>query len=341
MDIKGETVSVVVPIYKVEEDIEDCLQSILNQTYRRLEIILVDDGSPDRCGYIADEFAQKDERIQVIHKKNGGLSDARNAGMKIATGKYITFIDSDDKIEENFVYRLIELLKKYDADIAVCKNSVFSRRNGNVTQRNENNRFEICFDCIDATKHMLYQKEFDVSAWGKIYKTKLFNGVYYPKGLNFEDISTTYKVMIKSNRVIYTSEALYCYQIRENSIETEKFSLKKMDGIKSGNMMLLDIKENYPKLVGAARSRYVAINFHILAQIREKISEQNEIIQNIKRHRSFLLFDNEATKRVRGACLLSYFGFRFTVRILNILNQYKYKSFWRKLCFRYLYILFQ
>lgn len=325
-DHKDKLVSVIVPIYKVEDDIEACVQSILNQTYTRLEVILIDDGSPDRCGQIADEFMRKDDRVQVIHKINGGLSDARNAGMKIATGQYITFIDSDDKIELNFMHRLIELLIKYDADIAVCNNSIFSKYSDTIGLHYQKNGVEICFDRIEATKHMLYQKEFDVSAWGKIYKRELFEDIYYPEGLNFEDIPTTYKVMMRSNRVVYTSNPLYCYQVRENSIENERFSAKKMDGIKTGELMFSDIKRTYPDLEGAARSRYVAVNFHILAQIREKITEREQIISNIKAERLALILDRNATERVRIACLLSYLGFSFTVWILNKMNRRKYRN---------------
>ena len=120
-------VSVIVPIYKVEADLPNCVQSICNQTYTNLEIILVDDGSPDNCGQMCDEFAKNDTRIKVIHKVNGGLSHARNVGMCIMTGEYVTFVDSDDILELNFVEEMLKLIYKYEAQIAVCKNSTFNK----------------------------------------------------------------------------------------------------------------------------------------------------------------------------------------------------------------------
>lgn len=129
---KHELVSVIVPIYKVEDDLLDCVTSIQNQTHTNLEIILVDDGSPDKCGEMCDVLAKDDDRIIVIHQENGGLSSARNAGMQVMKGDYITFVDSDDVLEKKFVENLLKLLHKYQAEVAVCQNSVFTKTRGVV-----------------------------------------------------------------------------------------------------------------------------------------------------------------------------------------------------------------
>lgn len=321
---KHELVSVIVPIYKVEDDLLDCVTSIQNQTHTNLEIILVDDGSPDKCGEICDALAKDDDRIIVIHKENGGLSSARNAGMQVMKGDYITFVDSDDVLEKKFVENLLKLLHKYQAEVAVCQNSVFTKTRGVVHLHSQDCIKEKCYDFSDAIKSMLYQKEFDVAAWGKLYRLDTLKGVTFPEGLIHEDIPTTYKALLKCNKVAYTSEELYRYQIRENSIENEKFTPKKMDCITTSQMMLDDIEKNHPKFVAAARSRYFAAQFHILAQINEDIPEKKIIINNIKKIRGKLIKDSSASVRVRGACLLSYFGFDFTVKILNKMNKHKY-----------------
>lgn len=309
---------------KVEDDLLDCVTSIQNQTHTNLEIILVDDGSPDKCGEMCDALAKDDDRIIVIHQENGGLSSARNVGMQVMKGDYITFVDSDDVLEKKFVENLLKLLHKYQAEVAVCQNSVFTKTRGVVHLHSQDCIKEKCYDFSDAIKSMLYQKEFDVAAWGKLYRLDTLKDVTFPEGLIHEDIPTTYKALLKCNKVAYTSEELYRYQIRENSIENEKFTPKKMDCIVTSQMMLDDIEKNYPEFVAAARSRYFAAQFHILAQINEDIPEKKIIINNIKKIRGKLIKDSSASIRVRGACLLSYFGFNFTVKILNKMNKHKY-----------------
>ena len=311
-------VTVIVPIYKVEEDLFKCVQSIRKQTYANLEIILVDDGSPDRCGQMCDEYAQEDKRIKVIHKANGGLSQARNAGMHMANGEYITFVDSDDILETSFVEEMMQLILKNGAQIAVCKNSTFVREKSPITVTNREAIREQCLASTDAISNMLYQKEFDVAAWGKMDHKDTLQGISFPEGLIHEDIPTTYKAMLRCEKVAFTTKKLYAYQIREASIENQKFTIKKMDCIKTAQMMLDDIKANHPELLKAARSRYVAANFHILAQINDNIPEKRLIINNIKRMRGLVLRDKLASIRVRGACLLSFVSFDLTIFILNL-----------------------
>ena len=313
-------VSVIVPIYKVEADLPNCVQSICNQTYTNLEIILVDDGSPDNCGQMCDEFAKNDTRIKVIHKVNGGLSQARNAGMRIMTGEYVTFVDSDDILELNFVEEMLKLIYKYEAQIAVCMNSTYNK-NAIVNKKIvEKETSEQCFDAVEATRNMLYQKGFDVAAWGKMYHKDTLQGISFPDGLIHEDIPTTYKALIRCQKVAFTTRELYCYQIREASIENQKFTIKKMDCIKTAQMMLEDISNNHPELLKAAQSRYVAANFHILAQIKNDIPEKKMIINNIKQVRNEVIRDKSASIRVRGACMLSCFGFNITIAILNLIK---------------------
>lgn len=311
-------VSVIVPIYKVEKDLAACVQSICNQTYTKLEIILVDDGSPDNCGQMCDEFARNDARIKVIHKVNGGLSQARNAGMNIMTGEYVTFVDSDDILEYDFVEEMLKIIDKYNAQVAVCKNSTFEKGGSLVNSHAGIN--ERCFDAAEAIKNMLYQKDFDVAAWGKMYHKDAMIGISFPDGLIHEDIPTTYKALLRCQKVAFTTRELYRYQIRKESIENQKFTIKKMDCIKTAQMMLDDIMINYPELLQSAKSRYVAANFHILAQIKEKIPEKKLIERNIKQVRNDVIRDKYASIRVRGACLLSYLGFGTTTAVLNLMK---------------------
>lgn len=219
----NKLVSVIVPVYNVEKYLSRCIDSIINQTYKNLEIILVDDGSPDRCGDICDQYAIKDSRIKVIHKKNGGLSDARNAGINLAKGDYITFIDSDDWIHPKYIETLYDLVKKHNADISVCN---FIR----TTSEDHNDEISL-IDVIAFNKYEALEQFTDkyyvqmVIACGKLYKKDLFHNVRFPVGRIHEDEFTTYKLIYNANKIVFTTTPLYYYWQREDSIMGSGFNI--------------------------------------------------------------------------------------------------------------------
>lgn len=210
-------VSIIIPIYKVEAYLEKCLDSVLAQTYRDLEIILVDDGSPDRCGEICDRYAEKDKRIRVIHKKNGGLSDARNAGIEIAKGEYITFIDSDDYVAQDHVFSLYKALKDTDSDIAIS----------NIMSVSENGT-EIELYCPTRERQVLEQeKVFETlnqpCACAKLYKRRIYDLIRFPVGRLYEDAFIWHDVLALAERIVYTGAFTYFYLTREGSIIHQEY----------------------------------------------------------------------------------------------------------------------
>ena len=181
-----ELISVIVPIYKVEKYLKRCIESIINQTYHNLEIILVDDGSPDKCGEMCEEYSKKDKRIKVIHKENGGLSDARNKGLEIATGKYIGFVDSDDFIDKDMYKVLYNNLKNNNADMSICSIYQFENEEEIVKGYNKNETV------ITYNKQEMFNNFYDdllrnVVAWNKLYKADIFKDIKYPKGKAVEE----------------------------------------------------------------------------------------------------------------------------------------------------------
>lgn len=215
-----DLISVVVPVYNVENYLSKCIDTILCQTYENIEIILVDDGSKDSSGIICDEYQKKDPRIKIIHKKNGGLSDARNAGIKKATGKYITFIDSDDYIEKDYVEYLYNLMKKYHTNISFCK--YFIERDNKLKIKDQG--MDKKCNKIDAFKEILYARDFEVSACAKMYLLDHFKNVEFPVGKLFEDNATTYKLIDKNEYVALGYCEKYHYVMRSNSITKKKFN---------------------------------------------------------------------------------------------------------------------
>jgi len=221
-----EIISVIVPIYSVEKYLSRCIESIINQTYRNIEIILVNDGSPDNCGQICDEYAKKDERIYVIHKKNGGLSDARNAGLKIAKGEYISFVDSDDWIHEKYIEKLYDLITKSNADISMCDFIKTSDDNVKVDNSNEEITEYSNIEALDLLMGGKLNVQFVVS-WGKLYKRRLFENIKFPIGRIHEDEFTTYKLLYKAKKIVFTTSKLLFYWQREDSIMgTGEYNIK-------------------------------------------------------------------------------------------------------------------
>lgn len=227
--MENNLVSVIVPIYKVEKYLKRCIDSLLNQIYQNIEIILVDDGSPDHCPQICEEYKSKDNRIKVIHKKNGGLSDARNVGIEFAQGRYLSFVDSDDYVSPGFIDRLVSVIEKNNADIAVCDFLITEKSN------EADSGTGACETCIyNGKKEIMnnfYNKNCDrhVIACNKLYKKELFEGIRYPKGRIYEDEATTYKIFYQASRTVFINEKLYFYFQRKDSITGQKITLKNLD----------------------------------------------------------------------------------------------------------------
>jgi len=248
-------VSVIVPIYKVEKYLNKCVDSIMKQTYKNLEIILVDDGSPDNCGKICDEYAQADERIKVIHKENGGLSDARNEGIKIANGDYIMFVDSDDYLSLDCVEHLYHTSIEHNADLVIGSNKKFDDESGEIiwNTADSENKIEI-MNRTDAMKDMFMN---GCSAWARLYKASVHKDIFFPYGEINEDEAIVLKILERCNTVVKTNKVIYNYRWRAESITSASFSPKKLVWCKHCRDNYDFIKQNYPHLVYYAKLRYV------------------------------------------------------------------------------------
>lgn len=299
-------ISVIVPCYKVEKYLSRCVDSILAQTYNNLEIWLVDDGSPDRCGEICDEYANNDLRIKVIHKENGGLSDARNVAIDRAQGEWITFVDSDDYITDDYIETLYSLARKYNSQVSVA-NYQMVKDGDSVVLTNEN-IVEEKMDAKYAVEQMFYQERFDNTAWGKLYHRSLFeSGIRYPKGLLFEDLPTTYRLFFECEHIAITSKKVYYYLLRPTSIEGA-YSPRKVDSM----LEVLKLMEKNMKQLcwveDAYRCRTFSFVLHIFLTTPKEDAHYDYMVNYIKRNRCAVLFNRKARKKARFAALLSYCG---------------------------------
>lgn len=225
-------VSIIVPVYNVEKYLKKCINSILRQTYQNIEVILVDDGSVDRSGEICDEYSVIDGRIKVVHKKNGGLSDARNTGLEIAMGEYISFIDSDDYVSEDIIELLHRQLCCDNSDMALCNMLYVDEMGHNISKLNKE---------MPIKNTVLSQKEFWEYLYGekywyyivscsKLYKRELFKNIYFPKGKIHEDEFLIHRIIDRCSNISCIEKPMYFYVQRENSIMNSSFTIKKLDG---------------------------------------------------------------------------------------------------------------
>lgn len=263
----NELITVIVPVYNVEAYLERCVDSILRQDYKDMEIILVDDGSPDSSGKICDRYAEKDSRIKVIHKQNGGLGPARNSALDIAQGEYVFFIDSDDYITEGIIGKLYRSCKKEGSDISCC-----GYQSGKKVYYCEGST-EI-LDAVKATQKMLMCEGMDANAVCKLYKRELFKEIRYP-ACAYEVVPVTYKVFLRADRVSNIKECGYYIEKRPGSITRTTFGKNNLLYLTLSKEMISDIHENYPELNSAAEIFYL----NALIAMTEKSKEDKDAVK--------------------------------------------------------------
>ena len=214
-------VSIVIPVYNVKDYLQTCIDSVLSQTYKNIEIIIVDDGSTDGSSLLCNQIKETDSRVIVIHQENGGLSAARNSGIKIAKGDYITFIDSDDRVSLQYVELLLDACLSSGSEIAICDHLQGDKTEGGFEEYNlPQDILTLPSTTCLSNWHSKY-KDIETTAWAKIYKTFLFtdNQIFYPVGKCFEDVATTHKLVKASNNVSFIKAKLYYYYQRKGSIK--------------------------------------------------------------------------------------------------------------------------
>lgn len=302
-------ISVVLPVYNVKPYLEKCVNSVCRQTYKELEIILVDDGSTDGSGELCDKLKEKDTRIVVIHKENGGLSDARNAGTMQANGEYISYIDSDDYVKETYIEYLYQLVVKYNCKMSLCTH-IISHENGKNEEIGDGGQEVLSAErCLE---RMLYHDMIDTSAWAKLYHIDLAKKFLYPKGKLFEDIGNTYNFFMESGKIACGYTPQYYYMIRSNSIVTGSFNMKKLDLLEMTDKMARVVQKKYPNLKEAVMRRRVYARFSTLNQMKnakDHVEVRNEIIAFIKKHQAGVMKNPKAPKRDKIAIILLSMGY--------------------------------
>ncbi|MDE6639168.1 MAG: glycosyltransferase [Acetatifactor sp.] len=290
----GEKISVVIPVYKVEAYLAECLDSVISQTYRDMEIILVDDASPDGCGSICDRYAEKDSRIRVIHRsRNGGLAAARNTGIETATGEYLFFADSDDWLAEDTLQCLLENMKAYEADCCAgaCV-TVLQNEDGTLDYRPREHVPDHCETAHDAMKRLLMRES---SACNRLYRREAFQSIRFPEGRINEDEPAVLRLYAQMERIVFLDRDTYFYRKRANSITTSAFSVKMVDCVYNSRDNLDFVTEKAPELIPAAQYKYCKtllwcyVNLRKLRKDEQAKSLRRQLHREIRENRKMAL----------------------------------------------------
>lgn len=257
----NELISVIIPIYNAEKYLNICIQSVVEQTYKNLEIILVDDGSTDKSFEICDKWREKDYRIKILHQKNQGAAMAKNQGLDLACGELIAFVDSDDCIKKNMYEKLYRLMKYKQCDIVECNYQSFE--NDIVYEKDTiKEKIEICSN-IKAMEYLIDNSKIKPVVWDKLYKKNVISNIRFPKGRYIDDEFWIYKVVDKANKVGIINDKLYFYRQHQDSIMGRKYNIRRLDAVDAMKERMLYIRENKSELKDKATLSYIAtIMYH-------------------------------------------------------------------------------
>lgn len=255
-------IDVVIPVYNVEKYIDRCMESVINQTYKDLEVILVDDGSTDRSGAICDEYARRYENVTAYHKANGGLSSARNYGIEKSTAEIVTFVDSDDFVHRDYLKRLLIAMEKAEADMIISGlTDVWD--NSVINEPVDDEVVEVP-ELGEVIRRVFAQENIDVSSCAKLYKRSLFENIRYPEGEIYEDMKVIIKLLEAADKVAVTSYSGYYYYQREGSIMRGEMSKDRITLMETMEKYMVYVAENYPQANDAVKTRYIRCGFHVL-----------------------------------------------------------------------------
>jgi glycosyltransferase involved in cell wall biosynthesis len=315
----GAIINIIIPVCKVEDYLCKCVESVLSQTYKNIRVILVDDGSPDNCPKICDEFAKTDDRVTVIHQANAGLSAARNSGLRAIfsdrfkdKGEYVAFIDSDDYVEKDYIEFLLDLITTNNADIAQCGHYIVFSEN-NIVSKNSNHN-TIIYDKIEALRSQCCNSMLDVTSWNKLYKIGLFKDVFFPEDKCYEDTATAYLLSEKADKIVVNMTPKYYYVQRYDSIANgTEFNENKYHFISVGDEFADYVSIHYPNLKKTANVKRVFVRLSTLSQMvncnyydKQRIKE---IKQDVKKYAFDMLRESRVSLRDKYGVIALFFGF--------------------------------
>lgn len=304
--MKEHLISVIVPVYNVEKELNTCIDSILRQSYKHIEVILVDDGSTDASAGICDDYAHGDSRVKVIHQDNNGVGMARNAGLDLVIGDYIAFVDSDDWVEPDFLESLYKTAIENNVKMVACNYKIHTPEGVHCyTEARTDRRF----NAEEAIASMWYGEEMDTNVWTRLYHRDIWSEIRFPDTF-CEDLAVLHRLVAVAGGCLYLGTALYHYRVREVS-ETRSFSKRKFVMLDIADDIIKYAQESEMDIINPARNKAVDAYFHVICRLNNKKQYWLECQRCqifVERHRKAVLKDKRARKKTKYALLLSYFG---------------------------------
>lgn len=281
--LMNKLISIIVPVYKVEKYLQRCVDSILAQTYSDIEVLLIDDGSPDDSGKICDEYALKDTRVRAFHKKNGGVSSARNFGLKKAKGAFIGFVDSDDYIEKTMYETLLKNLLSEQADVSICGYYQEDKTGFFYRHWTQDDYLSLIGD--EQIRCLISNQYYTCSCWDRLFKSELLENIYFDETVSlYEDYMFLYQVAKKSHKTVFTSQPFYYYCNTSNSASNSGFSSKTMDIVKICKLVMDDIGINFPQLLYTSKIEYTRININCCSKVIHSSTKYTTEIRELQRN---------------------------------------------------------
>lgn len=315
-----DLVTIIVPVYNTRKYLNKCVESLCAQSYKNIQVILIDDGSTDGSGEICKTWQSKDKRVTTLYEMNKGQGSARNLGLNHAKGKYIVFVDSDDFVSQKYIEDLYKLLVSYNADVSCCNCDQYDE-NGKYYGKYCNGNGIKSLTGVEAIESMWYQGIINIGPWGKMYKSKLWNRVRFEEKFG-EDYATMHYIYEQANKIEYTYKVLYHYLIRMNS-DIHSFNPREVEMLNTVESTLKYASED-PILYKAALHKGIRVYFHVLFQLPKEgyCVEKKRIKKFIKKNRLKVLNDGKSSKKAKLAILLSFCSLRLEKSILRFMKKY-------------------
>ena len=301
-----DLITIIIPVYNVELYLNRCIESVINQTYKDIEIILINDGSTDNSEEICNKYAKRDKRISVINKKNGGLSDARNVGIDYSSGNYLFFLDSDDWLSKNAIEILYNNIIKYNADISIgTLKDVFSF--DKLVYSNYKDLVSL-YSKEEALENLMYMHGFGNSACGKLFKSSLFNNIRFPYRKLYEDLATVYKIFSKSDKAVLIDSEIYFYYQNIYSIMHKKYNVNRLQALHFAKEEYNFIFKNFKEILPSARYRLFFECVCVMNDMPFFCKDKKFVYNLLKEHRKYVVNDKKIYKKQRFICYSSFFG---------------------------------
>lgn len=278
----ADLISIIVPVYNVEKYLDQCVESIINQTYKELEIILIEDGSPDNCALICDSWAKKDDRIKVFHVDNGGSARARNIGLLHAKGKYVGFVDADDFLMPSMYEILYKLAINSSAEITECG---YYKVTSDVVHNSLNNlegKTIRTFNTAEALLENVRDTVVQQVVWNKLYLRRIIGNTFFTEGKYIDDEFWTYKIIGSAKKIVSTTEKLYCYRQQEASMMHQSFSLRRMDALEAKLQRLKYLEQRFPSIVSEAKCNLYFTCIYLQQMALKGVNKEEQIVMRKK-----------------------------------------------------------